>query len=176
MRRIDDGSSPLFMAVGRPGLNVQVSLLHTVLMVPLGVLFLWIDWGIEGVALAIVIAYACGFVYNMRRVLDILPLKAMDLVRNLMVLPQFRVEQVFLGVMALRRKVLAILQRLCEQVIVRRVAELQFVQLAFNDLQDLRHCGMFLTQTAHRDGHGSKFFAALGKSHGQFSAMPRPGN
>ena len=50
----------------------------------MSVLFLWLGWDIEGVALAIVIAYACGFLYNMRRVLEILPLQTIDLVRAIL--------------------------------------------------------------------------------------------
>lgn len=71
-RPISANSSPLFMAVGKPGYNLQAVIVILVVMVPL--LFLLIGpYGIAGVAVAVSVAHLVSMLYNIFQVNRILP-------------------------------------------------------------------------------------------------------
>ncbi|RIK42589.1 MAG: hypothetical protein DCC55_08385 [Chloroflexi bacterium] len=71
VRPMASTTSPLFRAVGRPEFDLRVGLVVTVTMVPL--VFLWLPYGIEGVALAVTVSYICGFIYNIYQIHQLLP-------------------------------------------------------------------------------------------------------
>jgi lipopolysaccharide exporter len=70
-RPLAGSTSPLFLAVGRPGLNVRVGLVLLITMAPL--VFLLLDWGIEGVAVAVVVSFVLAFFYSMFELNRLLP-------------------------------------------------------------------------------------------------------
>lgn len=79
-RPISANSSPLFMAVGKPGYNLQAVVVILVVMVPL--LFLLIGpYGIAGVAVAVSVAHLVSMLYNVFQVNRILPGTAVKTLR-----------------------------------------------------------------------------------------------
>ena len=70
-RPLAGSTSPLFLATGRPDLNLRVSLVLLGLMVPL--VFLLLGRGIEGVAVAVVASFALAFLYSVFEVNRLLP-------------------------------------------------------------------------------------------------------
>ncbi len=71
IRPLAGSTSPLFLATGRPGLNLRVSLVLLATMVPL--VFLLLGRGIEGVAVAVVASFAVAFLYSVYEVNRLLP-------------------------------------------------------------------------------------------------------
>ncbi len=71
IRPLSGSTSPLFQALGRPSFNLRVGILQTVIMVPM--VLLLVSQGIAGVAMAVVAAYAVGFLYNIYQVNKVLP-------------------------------------------------------------------------------------------------------
>lgn len=70
-RPISSNTSPLFMAVGRPGYMLRAGILLSVVMVPAALLL--VNYGIEGIAIAVVISHIVGAAYNVRQVNGLLP-------------------------------------------------------------------------------------------------------
>lgn len=79
VRPLSGTTAPLFLAVNRPGNNIRVSLVHTAIMIPLGLAL--VSRGITGVAVAIVTAYTIGFFYNIHQVQVFLPRSATSILR-----------------------------------------------------------------------------------------------
>jgi O-antigen/teichoic acid export membrane protein len=71
IRPLSGSTAPLFQALGRPNYNLRVGILQTVIMVPLVLVLL--SQGISGVAVAVVAAYAVGFLYNVYQVNKVMP-------------------------------------------------------------------------------------------------------
>ncbi|MEZ4515550.1 MAG: oligosaccharide flippase family protein [Chloroflexota bacterium] len=71
-RPISANSSPLFLGVGKPQLNLHAVILIIIVMVPL-VLLLIGPMGIVGVALAVSLAHVAGMFFNLFQVNRILP-------------------------------------------------------------------------------------------------------
>ena len=71
VRPLAASTSPLFLAVGRPDLNVRVALLLLIVMVAMVLPLL--SRGIEGVALAVVVSYTIAFFYSVFEVNRLLP-------------------------------------------------------------------------------------------------------
>lgn len=71
IRPLAASTSPVFMAVGRPDLNLRVSLVLLAAMAPL--LFLLLGKGIAGVAVAVTVSYTVAFLYSVHKVQEILP-------------------------------------------------------------------------------------------------------
>jgi O-antigen/teichoic acid export membrane protein len=71
VRPLAGSTSPLFLGVGRPGLNLRVNLVLLAAMVPLVLLLL--DRGIEGVAVAVVASFVVAFFYAVYEVNRFLP-------------------------------------------------------------------------------------------------------
>jgi teichuronic acid exporter len=64
-------TSTLFMSVGRPGYNFRAGLCVLGFLIPF--IFLFLGWGITGVAYAVLVAHLAGFSYNMYQVHRVLP-------------------------------------------------------------------------------------------------------
>jgi O-antigen/teichoic acid export membrane protein len=71
VRPLAASTSPLFLAVGRPDLNVRVALLLLIVMVAMVLPLL--SRGIEGVAFAVVASYTVAFFYSVFEVNRLLP-------------------------------------------------------------------------------------------------------
>lgn len=71
VRPLSENTVPLFLAVGRPNYMVRAGLVLSVVMVPLVIGLS--NWGIEGVAIAVVISHIAGVAYNLVLVERILP-------------------------------------------------------------------------------------------------------
>jgi O-antigen/teichoic acid export membrane protein len=71
IRPLAGSTSPLFLAKGRPDLNLRVSLVLLAAMVPL--VFLLLGQGIEGVALAVVVSFMVAFLFSVFEVNRLLP-------------------------------------------------------------------------------------------------------
>lgn len=71
IRPLSENTVPLFLAVGRPNYMVRAGLVLSVVMVPLVIVLS--RWGIEGVAVAVVISHIAGVAYNLFLVERILP-------------------------------------------------------------------------------------------------------
>jgi O-antigen/teichoic acid export membrane protein len=71
VRPLAGSTSPLFLAKGRPDLNMRVGIVVLAIMVPL--VFLLLGQGIEGVAIAVVASFAVGFFYSVFEVNRLLP-------------------------------------------------------------------------------------------------------
>lgn len=70
-RPISTNTAPLFMALGRPDYNTRAGLLLLAVMVPLALALL--QWGGNGVAIAVVTAHIVGALYNIYQVNTLLP-------------------------------------------------------------------------------------------------------
>lgn len=70
-RPLAGSTSPLFLATGRPELNVRVGLVLLAAMVPL--VFLLLGQGIEGVAIAVVASFVIALLYSLFEVNRLLP-------------------------------------------------------------------------------------------------------
>jgi PST family polysaccharide transporter len=86
-RPISANSSPLFQAVGKPGYNLQATIVVLVIMIPL--VFLLIGpYGINGAAIAVSTAYFIAMLFNVWQVNRILPGSALrTLTTNLSLAP-----------------------------------------------------------------------------------------
>lgn len=71
VRPLAGSTAPLFQATGHPDFNFRVGLVIAAIMVPL--VFLLLNWGIEGVATAVTVSYCVGFLFNVYQVHRILP-------------------------------------------------------------------------------------------------------
>jgi len=71
VRPLAGSTAPLFQAVGHPDFNLRAGLVLLVVMAPL--MFLLLNRGIAGVAVAVTVSYAVGFVYNIYQVHKVLP-------------------------------------------------------------------------------------------------------
>ncbi|WP_447968808.1 lipopolysaccharide biosynthesis protein [Nitrospira sp. M1] len=63
LRPLSGIASPLFLAINRPQYNFGGALIQGIAMIILVIIF--IPWEVEGIALALVGAFAIGFIYNM---------------------------------------------------------------------------------------------------------------
>ncbi len=70
-RPLSENTVPLFLAVGKPNYMVRAGLVLSVVMVPLAIILS--QWGIEGVAVSVVISHLVGVGYNLLLVERILP-------------------------------------------------------------------------------------------------------
>jgi O-antigen/teichoic acid export membrane protein len=71
VRPFSASTSPVFLGLGRPGLNFRAGLVVAVVMVPLAILLL--DWGIAGVAVAVAASHVAGLGYNLIQMNRLLP-------------------------------------------------------------------------------------------------------
>lgn len=62
-RPLSGTTSPVFLAINRPGLNLRTAVVQGCILIPLALLLT--PWGPEGVAAAVSAAFAAGFFYNM---------------------------------------------------------------------------------------------------------------
>ena len=71
VRPLSGSTSPLFKAVGRPEYNLRAGVVLTIVMAPL--IFLLLDFGINGVAIAVTAAHIIGLLFNMYQLNKLLP-------------------------------------------------------------------------------------------------------
>ncbi|MFN0159276.1 MAG: lipopolysaccharide biosynthesis protein [Bacteroidota bacterium] len=66
VRSLSATTSPLFLSLGKPHLDLRAGTLVLVIMV--GLMFSLLTWGIDGIAMAMLISQTIGFVYNLSQV------------------------------------------------------------------------------------------------------------
>lgn len=78
IRPLSGSTSPLFKAIGRPEYNFRAGLVLTAVTAPL--IFLLLDFGINGVAVAVTTAHVVGMLFNMYQLNKLLPGIALKMV------------------------------------------------------------------------------------------------
>jgi PST family polysaccharide transporter/lipopolysaccharide exporter len=100
-RPLAASTSPLFQAVGKPEYDLQGGLVVLAAMVPM-VLYM-ATWGIEGVAVAVVLSFVAGLIFNVYKLNGLLPGVARQMVPA--VAPSLVSSALMVGAVAVTRQV-----------------------------------------------------------------------